>query len=426
VKVVLVGMSHRTAPVAIRERFTLTLERSTGMTEKLARHPEVIEAAILATCNRTELVAIADEEGHGIERLCHFMEIEVGEGPLHPRHLYRLREEEAILHLFRVTSALDSMVLGEAQILGQVKAAYRAAVEARSCGPVLNRLFQHAFRAAKRVRTETGLGASSVSVARVGVRLARELFESFEGKQVLLLGAGEMAESALLGLQEAGVESVVVANRTLAAAERLAARVRGRPVPLDELETELASTDVLISSVQVATPLVGRDLFDRVLARRHGRPLLAIDLGLPRNIDPEANKVENLYVYDLDDLQGIAEDGLERRREAVVLAEAILLEEATRFDGWRETIPLVPTIQQLIDDLEGVARAEVQQTLKGLDAHDPSTEALLDRLGELIARKILHRPLSRLRSAAHGGTGLYYADAVRRLFGLEDEEGEER
>jgi glutamyl-tRNA reductase len=317
------------------------------------------------------------------------------------------------------------MVLGEAQILGQVKDAYRAAVDARSCGPILNGLFQRAFRVAKRVRTETGLGASSVSVARVGVQLARELFESFEGKHVVLLGAGEMAESALEGLREAGVRSVVVVNRTLETARRLATRFGGRPVQLDELQTELSETDVLLASVQVTEPLIVRATVESALAERHGRPLLVVDLGLPRNADPEIADLENLYLYDLDDLEEIAERGRVRRREAVRASERIILEEAEGFERWRATLGVVPTIQDLMAEAEALARLEVQRTLARLPEADPATEAAIQRLAEGIVHKLLHRPLVRLRAAAAEGTGAYYADTVQRLFALGEEEEEE-
>ena len=425
-KLLLVGLNHRTAPLEVRERFSPSSDRWIPLNEKLVGTGAVGEAVILSTCNRTELIGIADELEDGLEGLSSFLRGEVGQGALDARHVYRLREQDAVVHLLRVAASLDSMVLGEAQILGQVKDAYRAAVDARSCGPILNGLFQRAFRVAKRVRTETGLGASSVSVARVGVQLARELFESFDGKRVVLLGAGEMAESALEGLREAGVRSVVVVNRTLETARRLATRFGGRPVQLDELRTELSETDVLLASVQVTEPLIVRATVEPALAERHGRPLLVVDLGLPRNADPEIADLENLYLYDLDDLEEIAERGRARRREAVRASERIILEEAEGFERWRATLGVVPTIQDLMAEAEALARLEVQRTLARLPEADPATAAAIQRLAEGIVHKLLHRPLVRLRAAAAEGTGAYYADTVQRLFALGEEEEEER
>jgi glutamyl-tRNA reductase len=313
------------------------------------------------------------------------------------------------------------MVLGEAQILGQVKEAYRAAVEAQSCGTVLNRLFERAFRAAKRVRTETGLGASSVSVAQVGVQLGLELFESFEKKRVLLLGAGEMAESAMEGLRQAGVQSIVV-NRSLEPARRLADRFGGRAVPFDGLAAELGATDVLLTSIEVTEPLIERAMLERALAERQGDPLLVIDLGLPRNVDPEAGELENLYLYTLDDLDDIAERGRENRREAIGVSERIVHEESDRFEEWQATLEVVPTIQELVAEAEALAREEVERALSRLRAPDALPEETMRRLAEGIVHKLLHRPLARLRDAAADGTGVYYADAVRKLFALEEEE----
>jgi glutamyl-tRNA reductase len=421
-KLVLVGLNHRTAPLEVRERFSPSSHRWIPLNEKLLGTSGIREAAILSTCNRTEVIGVSDEAEDGLDQLCDFLREEIGPGALDARHLYRLEERDAAVHLLRVASSLDSMVLGEAQILGQVKEAYRAAVDARSCGPTLNRLFQRAFRAAKRVRTETGLGGSAVSVARVGLQLARELFESFEGKRVVLLGAGAMAESALDGLREAGVGSVVVVNRTLETAQRLATRFRGRPVRLDELQNELPGADVLLASVQVSEPLIVRATVERALAERHGRPLLVIDLGLPRNADPEIAELENLYLYDLDDLEEIAERGRARRREAVRASERIILEEFEGFERWRATLGVVPTIQDLMAKAEALAREEVERTLAGLPEADPVIEAAVQRLAEGIVHKLLHRPVVGLRSAAADGTGIYYADAMRQLFALEEEE----
>jgi glutamyl-tRNA reductase len=420
--ILVVGLNHRSAPVEVRERLSRSPERFAGLIEKLVGAEGLREAAILSTCNRLEVLAVGEDEERGTERLLRLLTREAGFAPFEPRHLYRLRREEAVLHVFRVAASLDSMVLGEAQILGQVKEAYRAALEAGTCGPMLNRLFQHAFRAAKRVRTRTGLGSSSISVASIGVQLARELFESLDRKRVLLVGAGEMSESAVDALCHAGAGSVVVANRTLETARRLAERVGGRAVPLDAIDSELLSADVLLCSVQVAEPLLSRARLAGALSGRHGRPLLAIDLGLPRNIEPSASSIEILYLYDLDDLQEIAERGRERRREAVTLAEAIVREELESFEAWRASLPMTPVVRGLVEQARALASEEVAKARQKLEAPEADAGEVIERLGESIVNKLLHGPLVRLRDEAAAGTGLYYADAVRRLFGLEDEE----
>ena len=325
-------------------------------------------------------------------------------------------------HLFRVAGGLDSMVLGEAQILGQMKDAYRAAVAARSAGPVLHRLFQHAFRTAKRVHSETGLGAASVSVARVGVQLAREIFESFEGKQVLLIGAGEMAESALRGLREAGATRLSVVNRTLATAVELAGRHGGSAHPLEALGEELARADVAITSVQVDRPLVTRPDLELALANRRGHPLLLIDLGIPRNVDAAVQSLENVYVYDLDDLEATAERGRASRAAAADAAAAIARAEAERFLTWLAVLPHTPTIRELHARLDALALGEVRQTVSRMGAASEAVEPELERLAQAIVAKILHRPLEQLRREASSGAAPYHADALRELFGLEEED----
>ena len=421
-KVVLVGLNHRTAPVEVRESFSIPQDCWRKLDEELAHAPELGEALVLSTCNRTEIVGVSDDPPRALDRLSRFLEERSPEGRLRAHHLYRLNDGESVLHLFRVAASLDSMVVGETQILGQVKDAYRAGVEAGSCGPVLNRLFQHTFRAAKRIRTETGIGAASVSIARIGVQLAHELFETLEGKHVLLVGAGEMAESALAGFREAGVRTATVINRTPEAARRLAERFGGRTAPLDALEAELSRADVALSSVRVSHPLLDRPLLERAVSRRSGRPLLVIDLGVPRNVDPGAADLDNVYLYDLDDLDRTAERGRARRKGAIAAAEAILRDETERFERWRAILPVVPEIERLVARAQDVAREEAERALARLRSSDAEPGEVLERLAESVARRLLHAPLVRLRSAAVDGTGIYYADAVRRLFGLEEEE----
>ncbi len=414
---VLVGLNHRTAPVAVRERYAVGAGSVVSLDEKLVRQPAVSEAAVLSTCNRTELLAVGPDPVALRETLVRFLHDRVGDGSASPGQLYGRDGRDALEHVFSVAASLDSMVLGEAQILGQLKDAYRAAVDAQSCGPLLNRLFQHAFRAAKRVRSETGLGSSNVSVARVGVQLARQVFESFEHKRVMLLGAGEMAEAALYGLRDAGARDFVLVNRTFETARALAERFGGRARGLDELESELALADVVITSVQVDQPILGPALLGRALAGRHGLPTLMIDLGLPRNIHPEANELANLYVYDLDDLESAAERARASRAASVPAAREIVAREAEAWERWRAALPLVPTIRALGERVQALVEAELARSSAG--GADPAARR---RQAEAIAARILHRPFERLRREAADGAGAYYTEAVRRLFALDEEE----
>lgn len=425
-RLVLIGLTHQTAPVEVRERHAIKSASCPGLAEKLVRQPEIDEAAIVSTCNRTELFAVSGEGGASdatAERLFAFLRHEVGDGTLTSVRVFEARDAEAVRHLFRVGASLDSMVLGEAQILGQLKQAYRLSVEARACGPVLNRLFQSAFRCAKRVRTETGLGAAPLSVGRIGVQLAGEIFESLPGKAILLLGAGEMAESAAHALREAGADDVVVVNRSAEPARRLAERLAGRAAPLEELERELEAVDVMLASLAVDAPVLGRDGLAGRMRRRQGRPLLIVDLGIPRNVDPAAGRLHDVYLYDLDDLERIAERGREQRAGAIPAAERIVREEVDRFERWREERVVAPAIEELVRYAESLAHSEAARAASRLPEASPEAKAALERLAEGVVAKLLHRPLERVRAEAAAGSGPYYADAVRALFGL-GEDGE--
>jgi len=424
VRILIAGMSYRSAPVAVRERYAVSAAQLADRDAKLVRSAGLDEGAIVSTCNRTELVGVSRAGDGALERMHRFLHAEIGDGSATATHVYELREGEAVRHLFRVAGGLDSMVLGEAQILGQLKLAYRAAVEARSAGPVLNRLFQRAFRTAKRIHHETGLGAASVSVARVGVQLAREIFESFAGKQVLLIGAGEMAESALHGLREAGASHPVVVNRTLAAAVELAGRHGGAARPIEALGEELARADVAICSVSVDRPLIGRPELERALAHRRGQPLLLIDLGIPRNVDVAVQALENVYVYDLDDLEATAERGRALRAAASDAAAAIAREEADRFLHWLAVLPHAATIRELRERLEALALDELRRSVSRADAQGgpAALESELERTAQAIVAKLLHQPLEQLRREAASGFAQYYAGALRELFGLEEED----
>ncbi len=420
--VLLQGLNHRTAPVEVRERYAVAPARCRTVNEKLVAHSAFREAAVISTCNRTEVVVVAESIELGREALASLFAEVIGDGSAAPEHLYLWMNREAVAHVFRVAGSLDSMVLGEPQILGQVKQAYAIAAESGSCGPILSRLFHRAFRAAKRVRAETGLGATAVSVARVGVQLAREIFESLAEKHLLLVGAGEIAESALRGFHEAGMRRVVIMNRTLEAAVRLAEPLGAHAASLATLEDELVQADVLVSSVAVERPLISRDLVERSLRQRQQRALLLIDLGVPRNIDPGVKEVDDAYLYDVDDLEQVAERGRAERRSALPPAEAILALELEQFERWQAGRRAVPTIRQLREHARGLALAEAKRTLARLPEASEQTRAGIERMAEAIVAKLLHRPLDQLRAEAADGETSYYAEAVREIFGLEEEE----
>lgn len=422
----LLGLNHRTAPVEVRERHAVSAGEQLSLTEKLVSSAEFSEAALLCTCNRTELLALSEDFEDAADRLLTCLRHEIGDGTIAAEHVYLLRDRYAVEHVLRVAGGLESMVLGEAQILGQVKEAYRSSVEAGACGPVLHRLFHRTFRAAKRVRSETGLGASVISVARVGVQLAREIFEGFDEKRVVLLGAGEMAESGLIGFRDAGAEDLVILNRTMETAVSLADRYGGQVASIDSLERELGRADILLCSLDVEHPFLAAETLRHAMARRSGRPLLVIDLGIPRNVEPSASEVSDLYLYNLDDLDAASQVGRAQREAQIPRAEGIVEEETERFEAWRESLPLVPTIRQLVERSEALAFEEVLRYTRRIgelsSTDSASLERELERLARGIVAKVLHGPLRTLRFSSSGGWAAYDAEAVNRIFSLDEED----
>ena len=422
-KLVLFGMNHRTAPLDVREG--LAVDDPTPALQKLARSEEVDEAVLLSTCNRIEIVVLTRDVDAARLRLRSFFRRElsggasdVGETAL-DRALYEHRDGDAMRHVLRVASALDSMVVGEPQILGQTKDAYRSAVECGASGPILDRLYQRAFATAKRVRTETRIAERPVSVARVAVNLARQIFEDFSDKQALLVGAGEMIELALKSLQESGLRSVRVANRTAERAADLAVAHGASAHGLDELPRLLTESDVVLTSIAVDRPILTESLLRSALDSRRGRPIFVIDIGVPRNADPAIDALDEVYRYDIDDLVSVADENAEERRREQARAEAIVAEEQQRFDGWFAALRAVPTIKHLRARVEEIRSAEIERALPALALDEAGREAV-DALTRAIVNKVLHAPLSRLREEAEREEGVAVLEIARLLFGLDE------
>jgi glutamyl-tRNA reductase len=381
-KVVVFGMNHRTAPVEVRERFAV---RDVGaVLQKLVDRPEIAEAVLLSTCNRVELVVTTDNPDAAQHVLVEFFTRELASGALPARTpmremTYLWHGREAVEHVFRVASAVDSMVVGEPQILGQVKDAYREAAEAGTCGAVLSRLFQRAFATAKRVKNETGISQRPVSVARVAVQLAKQIFETLERKTALLVGAGDMIEAALVALDDHGLGTRRVVNRTPAHAAALAHRFGGTAHGLDELDRLLPDADVVLTCVGGDGPILTRERVEAGLRKRHGRPLFLIDIGVPRNVDPAVHEIDAAYLYDLDDLQEVADENEEERRREVERAERIIVEECQHFEGWLVALQAVPTIRDLRRRAEAIRQGEVERYAGRLGL-DESRRELLEHL----------------------------------------------
>jgi glutamyl-tRNA reductase len=419
-------MNHRTAPLELRER--LSVEDPVPPLQKLAASEEIDEAVLFSTCNRVEVVAVARSVEGARLRLASFFARELlGEDPVSAErslheHLYVHVDGDAMRHVLRVASSLDSMVVGEPQILGQTKDAYHRAVECGAAGPLLGRLFQSAFATAKRVRSETGIAERPVSVARVAVDLARQIFEDLADKQALLIGAGEMIEMALASLRDAGLQAVRVANRTPERASELAARFEASAHGLDELPVLLPEADLVLTSIGGDRPILTVDRVAESLRVRRNRPIFVIDIGVPRNVAPEIDDLDNVFLYDIDDLGAVAQENAEQRRRESARAEAIVEEQRQRFDGWLSTLRAVPTIKHLRERVESIRASEVERAYRRNQLGEQEREAV-EALTRSIVNKILHAPTSRLRQEAESEEGMAYLEVARVLFGLDDESG---
>ncbi|MBI5441153.1 MAG: glutamyl-tRNA reductase [Deltaproteobacteria bacterium] len=422
-EIIVVGLSHKTAPVAIREKVAFAADCLHDVLRAVTSLPSVSEAVIVSTCNRVEMYAAARKPEDGRESLIRFM-AEHHALPLEELrpHIYIYQGPDAVRHVFRVASSLDSMVVGEPQILGQVKTAYEHATENAATGVVLNRFMHKAFSAAKRVRTETRIAQSAVSISFAAVELARKIFGELQGKSVLVVGAGEMCELAATHLVENGVSAVQVTNRTLARAEALAEKFHGKAIAFDEFPHHLAEVDIVISSTGSPNFVVGVEHVRAAMKIRRQKPLFLIDIAVPRDVDPRVNDLPNVYLYDVDDLQGVVEANKKERAKEAERAEAIVGEEVNSFLSWLKTLEVSPTIRSLREKFDGIRQAELEKTLKTFgDGLTDKQRKSLEAMSQAIVNKILHEPSVYLKKVAEDPELELSVDAVRRLFGLEDE-----
>lgn len=398
---ILLGINHNTAPIEVRERLAIASSRLADATRALAHQPGIREALILSTCNRVELLTVQDaaqastaEKPATLRFLYEYLNIPVTD--LQP-HIYEFREREAIRHLFRVASSLDSMVVGEPQILGQVKDAYSAAREVGAVSTTLEGLLQRAFTVAKRVRTETQIGSSSVSIASVAVDLARKIFDSLEGKTVLLVGAGKMSELAARHLIQQGAASILVANRTQSRAEQIAQEFNGQVIPFDRLYEQADRADIVITSTGAPQKIFSRSHGQQFLHRRRNRPMFFIDIAVPRDVDPSMNEVEGCFVYDIDDLQQVAQANLADRSKEAEAAEAIVTREVDKFQLRLQSRGAVPAILSLQQNAEAIRESELAKAAKRLGSLTPDQQAAVEALTRSLTAKLLHPQLVALR-----------------------------
>jgi len=413
----LIGVNHKTAPVEVRERLAIPDRKLPEALQTLLNLPGVSEGMILSTCNRVEILARTMNGSTDLRQfLSQYFQVESSS---YQPHLYEYRQNDAVRHVFRVASSLDSMVVGEPQILGQVKEAYAIARAAGAVQSYLDLLLSRAFAVAKRVRTETGVGSSSVSLASVAVGLAGKIFGSLEGKQVCLVGAGKMSELAARHLLAQGAGPIFVANRTYDRAQALAQRFVGQAIRFDQLYQHCEQADIVITSTGSPVAIFRREHGEKFLAKRRNRPMFFIDIAVPRDVDPEMNKLDGIFVYDIDDLQDAVSSHVEGRKKEAELAEHIIDAEVERFQARLKSLHVVPTIVSLQDQFETIRQAELDRVRGRLGKLTPEQEAAIEALSRGIVNKILHTPIRSLKSAAAGPEITTLIESFHKIFDLQ-------
>jgi glutamyl-tRNA reductase len=416
-------MNHKTAPVTLREKLSLMCDREEMPLSELKRIGPVSEALYLSTCNRVEVLARIEDGKGEVAQLMAFI---LSHGNLTDEELrsclYVHRDDDAVRHLFRVASGLDSMIMGEPQILGQVKDAYRNSVEHRTSGIILNKLLHHAFRVAKRVRTETGIAANAVSVSYAAVELAKKIFGSLDGKSVLVIGAGEMSELVARHLMTNGVSRIIVANRTYEHAVRMAREFHGEPIGFDLLDGTLGDVDIVISSTAAPGFVITPEVVIPALRRRKNRLMFMIDIAVPRDIDPEVGSIDNVYLYNIDNLQEVVDENMKERLKEAEKAETIIAEEAGNFSNWLHTLKVVPAIVSLKRKAEEIIEGELARSGAWVRNLGDDEREKVKIMASSIVNKILHDPITALKEESVNGGADPYVAAVLRLFNLEGEE----
>ncbi len=425
--IIVVGLSHKTASVDIREKVAFAPTQMDKPLRAVVSLDDITEAIIVSTCNRVEVYAVTKDIAGGMARIKRFLAEyhNLSLDTLEP-HLYSLHSEDAIRHVFRVSSSLDSMIVGEPQILGQIKTAYGYAAEFKSSGIILNRFLHKAFSVAKRVRTETKIASSAVSVSFAAVELAKKIFGDLSDKTVMLVGAGEMCELAAKHFLNNGVRGVMVTNRTFERAERLADELQGRAVRFDDMFDYLHQADIILSSTGAPHTIIGHKDVEEVIKRRRMKPMFFIDIAVPRDIDPKVNDVENVYLYTVDDLQEVVATNLQQRGVEAMKAEEIVEQEIGQFFKWLSSLDITPTIVALRNRFDEIRRAELDKTLATWKDLPPDGRKRLEALTNAIMNKLLHPPTTLLKKSGQGGRADLYVDSLRALFdlqiGIDDDE----
>lgn len=418
-QLLLVGVSHRTAPVELRERLDFSARGLDSALTALGTSAAHEEAAIVSTCNRVELYVACREPEAARDAVERFLSDFHGiPAELLSPHIYAKTGHDAVAHLFRVAAGLDSLVMGEPQILGQVKEAYGLASKLGCTGPLLNKLFHAAFAAGKRARSETALSEGAVSVSYAAVALAKKIFGNLKGRTVLVLGAGEMGKLTAIHMQSQGIEKLIITSRTSAHAAALAQSIGGSAMPWESLNTGLTEADILITATGASTPIISRALVSQTMKVRRQRPLFIIDIAVPRDVESDAGDLEQVFLYNIDDLQTVVQENLSKRGSEASDAEQIVMQEVSRFLTWLNSRAAVPTIVALRQRFEAVRQSELRRLEPKLGSLSPEARARVDEITRLILEKLLINPTEQLKSISDAETVAAYSDALHRLFDL--------
>ncbi len=418
---IVVGLSHKTAPVEIREKLAVPDSRLGEALNRLCSYPGVKEGVLLSTCNRVEVYSVVDEIEAGYGRIQEFLadtHLALSSEQLTP-HLYWHSGERAIAHLFRVAASLDSMIIGESQILGQLKDAFEIALAHKTTGVIMNKVMKKAISVAKRVRTETKISEMAVSVSYAAVELAKKIFSNLEEKIVLLIGTGEMAKLAARHMIAQGVRHVRITTRTPQHAINLAAKFGGTPVPFDQFKEEMVSADIVLVSTGAAHHLVDAEAVRRAVKERMNRPMFLIDISVPRNVDPAVRHVDNAFLFDIDDLKHRVEQNLAERVQEAEMAELIVVEEVTVMLEWMKSLEVTPTIVALRSRVDEIKLVEVEKVLGRLAHLSPQDRELVEGMASSIVNKLIHRTMVTLKTEVNSSNGPAFVEAARRFFHLD-------
>jgi glutamyl-tRNA reductase len=424
----LLGVSHRTAPVDLRERLDFSSRDLGAAVEALATRPSAAESVVLSTCNRSEIYVASSDLPRAREEIVDFLSDYHGvPAAAFAPHLFAFDDRAAARHLFRVAAGLDSLVIGEPQILGQVKDAHAVATDAHTSGAVLNRLFHSSFAVGKRVRTETGLGSGAVSVSYAAVALARKIFGDLGGRSVAVIGAGEMGKLTAIHMKSHAVRRVTIVSRTMAHAARTAEAIGGASAaPWEELDAVLGASDIVITATGAAAPILTKARIDAVMRQRRNRPLFIIDIAMPRDVEASTGEIEQVFLYNIDDLQATVRENLARRASEVARAETIVDEEVAKFGGWFRSRGAIPTVVALRERFEMIRRAELERLHYKLSTLPPDARARVDEITHLIVEKLLLTPTEQLKALGSSEAVTAYTEALTRLFALAEQQADDQ